>query len=249
MKSLLTLSLLAAVFTTTHAKSAVVSGLNLHGLGGGGYDGTGWNTNAPDGAWNLYLFRQGEPLNSGDGPSTSIALNLTPGVHLFTFSVASAYAEFRPYAFNVFVDGNPQTPAISAQSRVGRVGETDLELDPFAGTIANLGYSGTLAGANTLDWTTTDGTELVELVDLRFFEAEPNGADLVGGYDSGPDGLPDQTGQFVLRVTSIPAPAVLSLGGFIGAIAQGRRPKRASLARRPGIGGGNQSSNDVSQVY
>ncbi|MCC6970546.1 MAG: hypothetical protein IT434_10025 [Phycisphaerales bacterium] len=234
MKTLSTLSMLAAILTGTQTNAAVISGLNLHGLGNGvGYDGTGWNTHAPDGAWNLYLYKQGLPVNSGDGPSTSILLDLAPGIHAFTFHAASAYSQHRPYAFNVFADGNNHTPVISARSRVGRVGDTDQELDPFAGTIASLDYSSTLAGANALSWITADGTERVELVDLGFFAAESDGADLVAGYDSLHDGLPDQTGQFTLRVTAIPAPATLTFA-LLAAIVRGRRPSRQAPAAHQG---------------
>ncbi|MBZ5590464.1 MAG: hypothetical protein LAO05_18085 [Acidobacteriia bacterium] len=166
-----------------------------------------WNTLA-GGAWNLYVIQgpAGGPfVNTGDGPTTSIAIPLPIGTHSFTLN--SDYSNVAvPYmGLNLFFAGDNTNPRISVFGADGVLGGAATGGNTF--TLA----ASPIPGANTLSFTTDNYR--VTLSDF-LYSANVASSDRVQPFDSSPNGRNDNLVTFTLTVEALPAVPTLTTAGI-----------------------------------
>jgi hypothetical protein len=176
-----------------------------------GLDGTGnptpsyWNTLPGDSYFNLYLKDGVGFINNGNGAGTPISINLLPGA--YTFNIFADPGAGNSFGLNLFFNSDPNTPGISVSGPVDTA-----SFGPNAGITRRLDGNAT-PGANTA--TFVDGSTTVVLT--GFTVASPAAVDQVSPFDNVPNGTPEFTGSFSLRVTgpaaSAPEPASVMLFG------------------------------------
>lgn len=228
------LVLLAAAALTqdpiTAKADSVLSGLLLSSVdssgAGAGYE--NYNTKGDAYIYNLYVTSGGlnAPfINSGDGPTTSIAIPLTLGSHTFSiFGEASTQGALSHYGLNLFLNGSA-TPGISVFAP-----RTTSSLPPFPAFSAN-----SSPNSYNIDTTPTPaagtlaysfGGQMITLT--GFFLAAPSSVfnlDRVSPGNNVPSGIADFVGQFTLEVTSVPEPTGAMLVSLGIAILASRRKK------------------------
>ena len=195
-------------------------------------DGTGnaginyWNTLGQDGGiYNLYLKDGLSVVNSGEGPTTRINIDLLPGSYTFNI-FADSVAAGTSFGLNLFFNLNDNAPGISV------FGPADsFSFSPNSGSTRQLNGAA-IAGANTA--TFVDGSTTVFLTGFNIVSPVVGASpDEVDAYNNAPNNNPDFTGSFSLRVTGpgteLPEPASMMLlgGGLIGLLAASRRLRRA----------------------
>jgi hypothetical protein len=200
---------------------------------GRNWNGWLWNTVGGDAPWNLYYSTNlADPqnpafLNSQDGPSTSLNIALTPGIHSFLIygdSVTPTIDPFQHFVLNLYFNGNQGSPGISGlfgPTCVGVCAVSDyngLNLfgasgDQEAGTLSFIsgGFQVTLSG---FTWVYTLGVDKVY----------PNW-DNTAPYSNG-NGRPDFVGEVQLDVRAVPVPGTLALVG-LGLILGGAGRRRS----------------------
>ncbi len=215
------LLLAPAAATASTLTGAVLMNTDVLGNAGSDY----WNTLAFDGGiFNLYLKNGAVFVNNGEGAGTRININLPPGS--YTFNIFAEPGSGSSFGLNLFFNGNDNTPGISVFAPVNTSG-----FGPNPGTTRQLNGV-TVAGANTN--TFVDGSTTVVLGGFNVVSPVAGvSPDLVDAYNNVPNGNPDFTGSFTLRVTgpdvSLPEPASLMLlgSGLVGLLAASRRLSRA----------------------
>lgn len=217
---------------------------------GENWNGWVWNTVAPPadspspGRWNLYYSMSPDPLspvfiNTGNGPSTGIAIEMTVGTHdflLFGESVTPTLHPLQHFVLGLYFDGNRAAPAISGL--FGSVCPTVCAASHWNGL--DLFGSGPAQEAGTLAW--TSGSTTIALT--AFSWAIGAEIDAVWPYwdDSAPysngSGTVDFVGRLTLTVREaaevpVPGSLLLLVAGLALAGAMPARGRR-SCGQRPG---------------
>ena len=212
------------LITSSPAPATSLSGATLFSSDATGAPSLGqvWNTAGGDFIFNLYLSQTSNAssgfLNSGNGASTSINLNLSPGTTTF-FIFGEATNDTGVAGLNLLFNGNDLAPRIAAINQTNSSGAAvsaasavnTFDLSPPNAGIPNVASPQTL--------TFVDGQTTVTLTSFAW-NTNSNALDLVTTFDNVPDGplFPDFFGSFTLDVSSpelepVPEPATLLLLG------------------------------------
>lgn len=210
--------------------NSILSGILLSSTdsSGAGAGFENWNTKGGDAVYNLYVTSGGlnAPfINSGNGPTTSVAVSLSPGSHTFSiFGERATQGALSHYGLNLFLN-NSATPSISVFAP-----RTTSSIPPYPMFSANhsphsydINTTPTPA-AGTLSYTFAGQTITL----TSFFFGAPEsvfGLDRVSPQNNSASGIGDFVGQFTLSV--IPEPTTATLLG-LGAIALALRKRRVS---------------------
>ena len=199
-----------------------------------------WDTQRDWRFYNLYVTQAntglgGSFLNHGDGPETSISLELIPGTYNF-WMFGAPYIDVDYFALNLFFDNDNTNPAISVFAPVNRSSSP-----PFPAFQANNSTSTwaldlsapngwIVPGAGTLS--TTDRHLMITLTDYRWSAWDVYNLDRVSPGNDVPDGAADFVGTFTLHVAAVPEPCALTVWWVLGAsgftVGCRRRRKRAA---------------------
>ncbi len=184
----------------------LLSSVNSSGAGAGFEN---YNTKGDAYIYNLYVTSGGlnSPfINSGDGPTTSIAIPLTLGTHTYSiFGEASSQGALSHYGLNLFLNGSA-TPGISVFAP--RTTSSLPPYPPFSANSSPNSYNIDTAptpAAGTLAY--SFGGQTITLT--AFFLAAPGtlfNLDRVSPGNNVPSGIADFVGQFTLEVTAVPEP-------------------------------------------
>jgi hypothetical protein len=226
---------LCAVLCPVSASAAAITDLTVFSTNSAGhnYYGLHWNTQGvPDDKFNLYVstspdFSNPVFINSGNGPTTGVIIDLAPGTYYFTLFGESAFTPVPSdvhFVTNLYFDGDQSAPGIS-----GLYGAACPSVCA-AGDANGLNIFGASGHpeAGTLSW--TDGSVLVTLTgftwltDRRDIDAVWNYWANHSPYSTG-SGAPDFVGTMQLEVTAVPEPGVtfLVLTGLAAGAARLRR--------------------------
>jgi hypothetical protein len=199
---------------TAAAQLALTGLINYSTDGSGAVAGSdAWNTRGGDSIFNLYVTAPntsvGDPfINSGNGPTTSINVPLTPGTNqFFLFGNPGGGPTF--YGLNLFFNADNTNPGISVFAGLNTGSPPPFAADSAA-TRALDGSS--IAGSGSLSFT-ADGF-MATLTDYRWTAPGVIPFDRVSTFDSSPGEGQDFIGSFTLQVSPVPEPGSLLLGGF-----------------------------------
>lgn len=171
-------------------------------------------------------------INHGNASGASIAYGLTPGIYTFYFFSEAFYpANYREqYGLNLFFDGNPMTPGITAFGPSETVSANASPAGPLTYSLSG-DPSDRVPSPGTLIYTTDELS--VTLTGYGFgrtgsFLISP--IDRVGNLNDSPDGLQDGIGTFTLEVAVIPEPSLACIGvlAAMGLLVSRRRRGPAS---------------------
>ncbi|MEQ1823024.1 MAG: PEP-CTERM sorting domain-containing protein [Fimbriimonadaceae bacterium] len=225
-----TLTLCIALAATAGANALTLTGLNGTPTDANGDWHTGWyNTYGPEVGKNAYIAMDslnGAFLNSGNGPSTLLSIDLSqPGVHrLYAFFDGNEIFAGRDYwGLNLFFNGSTESAGISAFGRPKGAGDADPSFWTNAGQTRNLPGNRTITAANSLLF--QDGSLSVSLTKFSTDRIEVHNLDRVGQYALGANGRLDHVVE--MELTVVPEPATLAALGF-GLTAVLRRRKRST---------------------
>lgn len=223
MKSLSIFALLACL---SGANALTLTGINGTPTDSNGNWHTGWyNTFGPEIGKNAYVAlgsAEGAFLNSGNGPSTLLSINLNPGVYnLFAyFDGNEIYAGRDYWGVNLFFNGSTETTGISAFAAPKGHGDTDPEFTANAGQTRNLSGSANIMAANSLLY--QEGEVTVTLTGFSTNKVDVYNRDRVGQYALGVNGRDDHVVE--MQLTVVPEPASLAaIGVGIAAVLRRRR--------------------------
>lgn len=224
--------------STASAEALSLTGASVYDINAAGhYIGNGWDTTGGNGAANLYLLSAqndaGSLINSGNGAATSLHQDLSsPGSYTYYFRADGGGFNWpTPSAgLNLFFNG-VGVPGISAYVPFNTDHPTPTA---YANGGLGIGNADEVQGANSLSFSA--GNTTVTLSNFTLFDyrnpATPNAApDLVGVFDSTPNGVGDYSGMFTVRVAAVPEPEqwAMMLGGIslLAAMGQRRRKQRS----------------------
>lgn len=223
------------LMNTASAEALSLTGASVYDINAGGvYVGNGWDTTGANGAANLYLLTTPNDassfINSGNGASTSLNQDLSsPGSYTFYFRADGGGFNWPTSSagLNLFFNGANNTAGVSAYVPFNVVHPT---VAAFGGN--SLGINGgDVQAANSLSFSV--GNTTLTLSNFTLFDyahpAAPNAVpDLVGVFNSAPNGLSDYSGSFTVNVSAVPEPGQwVMMAGGIGLLAVMRRRKQA----------------------
>lgn len=212
------------------ARAAFLTGAIVYSSDSTGAPSSGqfWNTVGGDNRYNLYFAPAGDPatvslMNSGDGASTGLNINVGPGVYSYQLFGGNAQG-LQTYSIGLFLNGDTSAPSLSAVFSGSNIAPI-----PVATPAPSL--DGT-AATSTGSLSVVDGSTMVTLTGFTWSVPTAGGPDRVSGFNDVPSGAPDFVGSLTLTVSAVPEPtslALLALGTLGAAIAR-RRMRRAAIA-------------------
>ncbi len=163
---------------------------------GGTYnDADYWTTGGP--SFGLFVRKGERWLNDY---RNRVNIPLTPGVHTFRFSIQPENA-YNPLGLNLFFDDDRKTPGISAVTTAVKEKNDRRAFAVASGRTLRPNTESTPA-ANSLIYSRND--IVIELIDFQADDPQLNKPDLVERDHPVPDGRPDVSGSFTLRITRRP---------------------------------------------